>query len=143
MGFLVDLLIGAVLGLAFVALTRAFGRLERALFAGCLLVAALAYVDLGLEARSGSELVLEFGGSVLFAALGMLGLVSSLWFLALGWAIHAAWDLAIPSLADVSYMPPWYAAACVGFDVVVAAYLTGRARGLLPMAGAPGHAQAA
>ncbi len=75
-------------------------------------------------------------------ALGALGVVSSIWFLAAGWAGHAAWDLVVPAFADVSYMPTWYAAVCVGFDVVVAAYLVVRARGGLAIsaAGAGAHA---
>jgi len=142
MAFFVDFLIGAVLGAGFIVLARALGRLERAVFAGGLLLAALAYVGFGLGPRAGSELTVELGGSLLFAVLGVLGLVSSSWFLALGWAVHAAWDLVVPSLADVSYMPVWYAAACIGFDGVVAAYLSGRARGRLPIAAAgdPAHA---
>jgi hypothetical protein len=43
-------------------------------------------------------------------------------------------------LADVSYMPVWCAAACIGFDVVLAAYLVGRARGRLA---APGYSNPA
>ncbi len=143
MVFFVDLLIGAAVGAVFIALTRLLGRLEKLFFAGCLLVAALAYVGLGLGARSSTELIVELVGSVLFAAFGILGLVSSTWFLALGWAVHAGWDLIVPAYADVSYMPPWYAAACVGFDVVVAAYLVVRARGLLPVQSAPDRVHAA
>jgi hypothetical protein len=142
MAFGVDFLIGAGLGAGFIALARALGRLERIAFAGGLLLAALAYVGFGVGPRAGSELWVELAGSLLFAAFGILGLVSSMGFLALGWAVHAAWDLAVPSLADVSYMPAWYAAACIGFDVVVAAYLIGRARGRLPVPGATDLASA-
>jgi len=62
MTFFLNLLIGAAGGVAFVLFARALGRLEKPLFAGCLLLAALAYVGLGLGARSVSELMLEFGG---------------------------------------------------------------------------------
>jgi hypothetical protein len=117
--------------------------LEKPLFAGCLLLAALAYVGLGLDTRSSSELILEFGGGALFAVFGALGLAFSMWLLALGWVVHAAWDLILPAFADVSYMPPWYAAACVGFDILVASYLAVRARGLLPISATPRGAHAA
>ncbi len=142
MDFLVDFLIGAAGAVVFIAVTRAFGRFERALFAGGLLVAAIAYVGYGIVARSASELAFELAGSALFGALGALGLVYSMWFLAAGWAVHAAWDFIVPAFTDVSYMPTWYAAVCVGFDVVVAAYLAGRAGGTLaiPEAGAGAHA---
>ncbi|MBW2374303.1 MAG: hypothetical protein JRF70_17405 [Deltaproteobacteria bacterium] len=143
MTFLVDFLIGAALGAGFIALARSLGRLERAVLAGGLLLAALAYVGFGVGPRAGAGLSVELAGSLLFAAFGVLGLLSSLWFLSLGWAVHAVWDLAVPSLADVSYMPVWYAAACIGFDVVVAAYLLGRARGRLPVPSATDPARAA
>ncbi len=78
-----------------------------------------------------------------FAALGALGVVSSMWFLAAGWAVHAAWDVIVPAFADVSYMPTWYAAVCVGFDVAVAAYLTVRSRGGLAIPAATGRTHAA
>ncbi len=142
MEFLVNLIIGAAGAVAFIAVTRAFGRLERALFAGVLLLAAVAYVGYGVAVRSASGLTVELVGSALFGALGVLGVVSSIWFLAAGWAVHAAWDFVVPAFADVSYMPSWYAASCVGFDVVVAAYLAARARGGLAIseAGAGAHA---
>ena len=143
MGFFADLLIGAIAAIAFIAVARAFSRFERALFAGALFVAAGAYVGLGLAARSASELVFELGGSVFFAALGALGVVSSMWFLAAGWAVHAAWDVIVPAFADVCYMPTWYAAVCVGCDVAVAAYLTVRSRGGLAIPAATGRTHAA
>ena len=133
MVFFLNLVIGAALGAAFVLLTRLFGRLERPLLAGCLLLAALAYVGLGLGARSISDLIPGLAGAALFAGFGALGVISSMWFLALGWALHAGWDLVLPAVADVSYMPPWYAPACAGFDVLVASYVLLRARGLLPV----------
>jgi hypothetical protein len=143
MAFWVDFLIGAALGAGFIVLARALGRLERIVLAGGLLVAALAYVGFGVGPRGASALPVELAGSLLFAAFGVLGLVSSLWFLALGWALHAIWDLAVPGLSDVSYMPVWYAAACIGFDVVLAAYLIARARDLLPVPGVTDPARAA
>ncbi len=80
MDFFVDLLISAIGAVAFIAISRAFGLFERAFFAGGLLVAAVAYVGFGMAARSASELTVELGGSALFAALGALGLVCSMWF---------------------------------------------------------------
>ena len=82
-------------------------------------------------AQSASELSVEILGSALFGVFGALGLVSSIWFLAAGWALHVAWDFVVPAFANVSYMPTWYAAVCVGFDVAVAAYLAIRASGAL------------
>ena len=72
-----------------------------------------------------------------------MGVVSSIWFLATGWAVDAAWDFAVPVFTDVSYMPAWYAAVCVGFDVVVAAYLAVRARGGLAISAAGTGARSA
>ncbi len=143
MGSVVELVLGALAAVAFIAVARVFNRYERVLFGGSLFVAAVLYVALGLGARPASELVFELGGSGLFAALGVLGIVSSMWFLAVGWALHAAWDYILPALGDVSYMPTWYAAVCIGFDVVVAAYWTIRSRGGLMIPAAAGRAPAA
>ena len=45
-----------------------------------------------------------------------------LW-LAAGWAVHVGWDLLLHPLTSTGYAPAWYVRACVGFDLVVAAWI--------------------
>jgi hypothetical protein len=121
--FVVHVGLGALLGAAFVGVARTLSRLEHLLFASGLVVAALAYVAVGITARAPGELALELGGAAGFLALALAGFFGPSSFLAAGWAAHGVWDLMVPSLKDVSYMAKWYVAACLGFDVVVAAYI--------------------
>jgi len=127
MTFALDAAFGAVLAVGFVVLARRAGRAELAWLAAGLLVAAVIYPLLGLDAHGPGELRVEWFGVALFGLLAGLGLALTPWLLALGWMLHAAWDLLLPWLADTGYVPPWYAAACLGFDLVVAAALAVRA----------------
>ena len=51
-GFWGGVIIGAASAVAFIAITRAFGRLEPVLFAAGLLGAAVVYVGFGLAAQA-------------------------------------------------------------------------------------------
>lgn len=126
MAFAIDVAIGAVLAGVFVALARRAGRHELAWIATGLFVAGAAYPLMGLPAHALGDMRVELFGVVLFAAFAGLGIVASPWFLAAGWGLHGLWDLALPWVADTGYVPPWYAAACLGFDVVVAAAMVVR-----------------
>lgn len=82
------------------------------------------YVAFGISAGYGMETLLpQFIGGFFFATCGVAGIKSSLLFLSVGWALHAAWDVASPLFSDVSYMPDWTAPACLGFDLLIASYL--------------------
>lgn len=127
-GWLVTAVLGALLGLAFVALARRAGRRADALLGAGLVGAAVLYPLMGLPAHALGELPVELAGVAAFTAAALLGASLSLWFLALGWGAHALWDLALPSVTDTAYVPAWYAAACLGFDVAVAGLVAVRAR---------------
>ena len=131
MGFAIDVFIGAVVALLFLWLCRLSARFERPVAAAGLVIAAAGYVGYGVIEHAALDLVVEFSGVGIFAILGALGAMTSAWFLAVGWALHAAWDLMVPSMANVSYMPGWYAAVCLGFDLVVATYFSARAAGAI------------
>ena len=65
------------------------------------------------------------GRALLFSALGLIGWRRSVLTLALGWALHAGWDLwAHTTLAD-NFMPYSYPWSCAGFDLVFAGYVSG------------------
>ncbi|UCE85025.1 MAG: hypothetical protein JSU66_11790 [Deltaproteobacteria bacterium] len=133
MWFTIEVVLGALLGAAFVALARALGRLERTLLAAGLVVAALVYVGMGLTAHPPSELWIEGVGAGAFLVLAVAGYLGSPLLLAAGWAAHGAWDLVVPLFTDVAYLSEWYIAACLGFDLALAAYIAGV--GCIPSAG--------
>jgi hypothetical protein len=50
------------------------------------------------------------------------------WFLILGWAAHAAWDVLLHQVLSVGFVPEWYPVVCLGFDVLLAAHIAVRVR---------------
>ncbi len=123
MAFAVALALGAVGAGVWIAGVRWLERGEPWWFALGLLLAAAIYVTEGLGTDPRPALGVAFGGVALFAIIGIGGAARWSWLLGAGWALHALWDLAAPRLADLAYMPEWYAPACLGFDLVVATYL--------------------
>jgi hypothetical protein len=122
------LLSGVVLGLALVTVARQFG--ERRILGVGLVVAAAIYVGFAVAGGATARWIgVEVVGVVLYGALAALGMVGSLGWLAAGWALHPVWDVGLHLLASGSaFSPAWYAIQCVGFDLVVAAYLAMRWR---------------
>ncbi|HVG29259.1 MAG TPA: DUF6010 family protein [Pyrinomonadaceae bacterium] len=121
----VELLLGVPPCLALIALARRAGaRAELTIYALSLAAAALIYV--GFAFGGGATrgwLGLELAGVVLFSLAALLGVRVSAWFLAAGWAAHAAWDALLHTHAGAPFVPDWYRAACAGFDLTLAAYL--------------------
>ncbi len=68
-------------------------------------------------------------GVALFGAVAWLGARRAALWLAAGWAAHVGWDLLLHPLTDGGYAPAWYVRACVGFDLVVAAWIALRPEG--------------
>jgi hypothetical protein len=121
--------IGAVLALLFVApWHRREGRTQRRVYAAALLVTALIYVGFAVlgGATPGWWLV-EVGGVLLYGALAWWSLERWPVLLPIGWAAHVLWDVLLHGMAT-PFVPAWYPALCVGFDLVVAVYLLGRMR---------------
>ena len=135
MSWTADFAAGVVYALLFVAIARLAKRFQNPVLAVSILGAAVPYVAIGLGAREASDLVVEFGGIALFAALAAMGAWISPGYLVAAWAAHAAWDIAIPMWVDTRYMPAWYAAVCVGFDCVVSLYVVSVIRGWIPATG--------
>ena len=94
------------------------GRRSRVLAVG-LVVAALVYVPFALAAGDTGRLVVELAGVAVFAVPAYLGVRGSSRLLAAGWVGHVAWDVGLHLLGP-AYGPAWYAALCIGFDLVVA-----------------------
>ena len=117
------LVLGLVLGTAFVFFARACG--ERSVFAYGLVVAALIYVAFALFGSADSRWILiEVLGVLVYGVFAALGLFRSRQWLALGWSVHPVWDLGLQLIGGGSaFSPAWYAAACISFDLLVAAYI--------------------
>jgi hypothetical protein len=97
----------------------------RALLAFVLWGAALMYVYFAAKAGQGAGwLTAELLGVAVFGGLGLLGLLRSPMWLAVGWGLHPAWDLALHYFGPGhAFAPEPIAVACLSFDLVVAAYI--------------------
>jgi hypothetical protein len=122
------------LTLAVLFWTRRAGRrgiaVERrwcALFlAGMPLVYIIAWCVTGGGGGSGAWLWVELLGLPIYAALALLGLSRSPWYLVVGIAAHGiAWDAWHYALHG-AYIPSWYVTGCLLADVGISLYLAMR-----------------
>ena len=102
---------------------------ERNLLAGFLVGMPLVYVARYLFASTGRAvnhwLFVEVLGVAIFAALAVLGVRRSPWFLAIGMVLHGlTWD--IWHYRNSAYIPDWYAIACLAVDLTFGAYVAAR-----------------
>jgi hypothetical protein len=121
---MLEIIVGAILaGVFIVALRRAsFGRALR-FWARALFVAAAIYVGFVLVGDTSTQwLLIEAGGLVFFSTLAILGLKYSPWVLAGAWFGHIAWDTLLHS-SNTVFVPQSYPLLCIGFDLVVGAYI--------------------
>ena len=118
---------GALLAIGFSALTRSMARWrELAVYAGALILAALIYPGLLLLRGSWRSFWVECAGALLFSVFAFVGRRRYAFLLAVGWALHAGWDLWAHAILAGNFMPYWYRWSCAGFDLVVAGYVLGR-----------------
>ena len=117
----IEIVVGLFLGVGFVLLSRNYARS----FAIGLVVTALIYVGLAIFKGSGRWILIELAGVAIFAVFAWLGLRKSGWFLAAGWALHPLWDAGLHDYSTL-FVPHWYIGACIGFDLLVAAYIAYR-----------------
>ena len=89
-----------------------------------LIITALIYVGFALFGKQWDWLPIEFGGVLLYSFFVFLSFRFSNLFLALGWALHVVWDLALHFDGHPGYVPEWYPGVCLGLDLMVAGYLT-------------------
>jgi hypothetical protein len=122
-----------VVVVTFLWLTRWRGlrgvKFERILLAGFLVAMPLVYVSRYLFASTRHAanywLWVEVLGILIFAALAVLGVKRSPWFLAIGMVLHGvAWDTW--HYRKSSYIPDWYVIACLAVDLSVGAYVAVR-----------------
>lgn len=117
------ILVGVVLAAGVLRFAGRVGahRRVRVLAVG-LLVAALVYVPIAVATGDVGRLVVELGGVAVFAVPAFLGVRGWVRVLAAGWVAHVAWDVGL-HIAGPGWGPAWYAALCIGFDLVVAGAL--------------------
>jgi len=125
--------IAAAVTIAILFATRRMGSrgvaLERVVMALFLAGMPLIYIAGWLVTGGGGAgrawLAIELAGLPVYAALALLGLRRSAWFLAAGIAAHGlgwdAWHL------HSDYIPRWYAIGCLLVDVGLALYVAARA----------------
>ena len=74
--------------------------------------------------ESTSWLAAELLGTVLFGAVGLVGVWRSPLWLAAGWALHPVWDIGLHYFGPGrTFAPEPYAIACLSWDLAVAAYI--------------------
>jgi hypothetical protein len=114
----VAIVIGALLALPYVFFARRSRNPYHAFSVGLMLAAAV-YVALAIAAGDRKALLVELCGAVLYGTLAAIGLRRAI-YLSLGWAAHVGWDLLLHPAGTSPYVPWWYPAVCIGFDLVVA-----------------------
>lgn len=98
-------------------------RLELQLWAVSLVLAALVYVAFALREGGRGWMGTELVGLAAYSAFAIVGAPGRSRLVALGWALHAAWDVVVHADAPEGLVPPWYRWACLVFDLVAAGYL--------------------
>lgn len=139
---LIAFLNGLAQAAVFALLARLAGRRHRLwMYAALLVVAAGVYVGFAARAGAWGGAAVEVAGTVAFGAVALVGVRRrSARLVALGWALHPVWDVALHSVGTMAeYTPGGWVVACIGFDLLLAALL---ARGWSP-APAPDPAAAA
>ena len=104
---------------------------ERHLLTGFLAAMPLVYLTRYLFASAGQDTSswfwVEASGVFVFAALALLGVKLSAWFLAIGIVAHGlAWDSW--HYRNSTYIPDWYVIACLAVDLAFGAYVAVRIR---------------
>lgn len=121
---LIEIVVGLFLGIGFLLLVRRSGSYtkEKQSIAIGLVVAALIYLGFGLFSGSARWILIELAGVPIYAVFAWLGLKRSGWLLAVGWALHPLWDAGLHDYST-QFVPHWYIGGCIGFDLLVAAYV--------------------
>lgn len=121
------LLIGLASAAVFLVVTRLAPEREMKTLKLGLVVATIIYVGFAVVgSASPSWIAMEIAGIGIYSLLAVLGLCYSKWWLMLGWLLHPVWDIELHLIGrGAHFTPSWYALGCVGFDLLVAAYICG------------------
>lgn len=100
---------------------------ERDLLAAFLAAMPVIYLADWLRFDGSSAwIAVEAAGALAFWALAWLGAARSPWFLAVGIAGHALWD--VWHFGNVTFVPDWYVLACAVVDPALGVYAAARLR---------------
>jgi hypothetical protein len=119
--------VGVVVGVAGVLLFRLRPGSEKRLYGIGLIIAALIYVGFALHGDGAKWIGIELLGLLVYGIAAIAGWRGSGWWLAIGWAAHAAWDLVVHG-AHTPFAPRPYAVWCAGVDITFGVYLAWRLR---------------
>jgi hypothetical protein len=104
----------------------AIERIVLALFLAAMPVVYILRWLFDRDGAGGGWLWLELLGFLVFAALAVMGLRVSPWYMAAGIAAHGvAWDI-WHYFIEETYMPHWYAITCLLVDVGIGLYVAAR-----------------
>jgi len=91
--------------------------------------AALIYLGFALfNGASNRWLAIELVGLAVYGLIAWNGVVRFSPLVGLGWLLHVLWDHLLHPRGAPGYVPEWYPALCVGFDVYVGIALIYRFR---------------
>ena len=121
-------LLGAVLAIPLLVVTRQGLYRPQRIWAFALVLATLIYVGFSLGA--GAAPTRDLLGVAIYLPFAVAGWRGSNLAVAAGWAAHVGWDIALYGAlgAGVSHAPAWYPGVCSGFDIAVAAWFVWRER---------------
>lgn len=121
---LIEIVLGIIIATisVFVA-AKIYPKKDHAFWRSGLVIAALIYVIFALVGDGLDYLPLEIGGLLLYGSFAYLSKKYALYWLAIGWALHVAWDVFLHSGAETAFVPSWYPGICLGFDIVLAIYI--------------------
>lgn len=124
-GYVYWLVLGLVLGMALLSYARSRGcRFEKRVLAIALIVAAVIYVGFSLVWGNPGWFFIELAGVPVYGLFYWLSVRYSFYWLAIGWAVHPAWDVFLHLTGPGHFIAPeWYAIACISFDILVAGYI--------------------
>lgn len=88
-----------------------------------LVLAAAIYVGFAVTQQNIGVTLLSLAGFLAFTGLALMGGRVSFWWLALGWSLHGVWDVVLHVASPQRFAPTWYAFACFGFDLTLAAFI--------------------
>lgn len=119
------LLLGPILAAILLLYARSRGRnVERNILGIALIVAAVIYEGFALVWGNPEWMLIELAGIPLYGLFYWLSRRHTPYWLAVGWALHPLWDVALHLKGPgVSIAPEWYATACIPFDLLIAIYI--------------------
>jgi hypothetical protein len=114
-------------GLAGVLLFKLQPAKEKQLYGIGLIVAAIIYVGFAVHGDGPKWVGIELLGLMVYGAMAVAGWRGSMWWLAIGWAAHAGWDMIVHGI-HTPFAPRGYAIWCGAIDLTFGLYIAWRLR---------------